>query len=88
LRVDSKVDVDLEEEPVGLEVVGGPYLVYREGGTIVRLGRALKRIDAGGPLADPVATSDGTVWVQRTTARSLCRLARDAGSLMPSADNR
>ncbi|MDU0294905.1 fibronectin type III domain-containing protein, partial [Saccharothrix longispora] len=81
LRVDSKVDVDLEEEPVGLEVVGGPYLVYREGGTIVRLGRALKRIDAGGPLADPVATSDGTVWVQRTTARSLCRLARDAGAV-------
>ena len=37
LRVGTTIPMAIGEEPVGLEIAGGPYLVYREAGTAVRL---------------------------------------------------
>jgi hypothetical protein len=48
------------EMPVALEAKGGPYLVYRQAGTVVRLGVKPAMIRAGGGLGEPVVTDDGT----------------------------
>ncbi|MEU0510895.1 fibronectin type III domain-containing protein [Amycolatopsis sp. NPDC006125] len=66
------------EVPVAIETPGGPYLVYREAGRVVRLGDGAVTIPAGGVLGDPVATPDGTVWLHRLDSGVLCRLPRDA----------
>jgi hypothetical protein len=76
LTVDSRLSVGANEEPVGLEVRGGPYLVYQVGGKIIRLGQPPVTVNAGGPLGNPVTTTDGTVWVQRTDTGALCKLLR------------
>ncbi len=68
--------------PVGVETVGGPYLVYRTEGKIVRLGDPAVAVSLGGPVGTPVATEDGTVWLPRTAAGLLCELA--AGAESPS----
>jgi hypothetical protein len=68
----------VDEVPLGLEVVGGPYAVYRNAGTIVRLGDPPATIPAGGAIGDPVVTDDGTMWFHRTGKGSICRLAKDA----------
>ncbi|MGH3763130.1 fibronectin type III domain-containing protein [Actinophytocola sp.] len=65
------------EVPVPLEVTGGPYLVYREAGIVVRLGEHPQTISAGKDLGVPVATSDGTVWL-RTGAGLICQLPSGA----------
>lgn len=82
LTVDTTIPADIKEDPVGIEVVGGPYLVYRQAGTIVRLGVSPVVIQAGGPLADPVRTEEGTLWVQRTDSGALCRVERDSTALV------
>ncbi|MBN6040921.1 fibronectin type III domain-containing protein [Amycolatopsis sp. 195334CR] len=69
------------ERPVALEVAGGPYLVYREAGQIVRLGDEHTTIAAGGGLGDPVTTSAGSVWVHHLGTNALCELTRDADRL-------
>lgn len=66
------------ENPVGIEAPGGPYLVYRAQGTIVRLGQPPVVVEAGGPVGPPVRTADGTVWVHRTDNGTLCAVRRDA----------
>ncbi|ONF72201.1 fibronectin type III domain-containing protein [Amycolatopsis keratiniphila] len=77
LTVSRSVDQPVTgERPFLLETAGGPYLVFREAGRVVRLGDAFTSIDTGGSLGDPVATSDGTVWLQRTGDGKLCRLAK------------
>jgi hypothetical protein len=81
LKVDSTVSVGTNEEPVGLEVTGGPYLIYQHGGMIVRLGQPPVTVAAGGPLGRPITTTDGTVWVERSDSGALCRLARTASQL-------
>ncbi|AXB41815.1 fibronectin type III domain-containing protein [Amycolatopsis albispora] len=70
-----------QERPVALEIAGGPYLVYRNAGQIVRLGDEHTTISAGGSLGDPVSTSAGSVWVHHQGTNSLCELARDADRL-------
>jgi hypothetical protein len=70
-----------DEEPVGIETPGGPYLVYRGRGTIVRLGAPQVVKEVGGPLGQPVRTNDGTVWVHRPDNGTLCALRRDAVEL-------
>ncbi len=72
LSVDSALSVGSTEEPVSLEVNGGPYLVYEHGGRIIRLGQPPATIRAGGQLQTPVTTTDGTLWVRRSG--SLCVL--------------
>lgn len=69
------------EVPVGVETVGGPYVVYRRAGQIARLGDPVATMSAGGPVGDPVAAADGTLWLPRTTSGLLCRLDRGAVSL-------
>ncbi|HEY3714360.1 MAG TPA: fibronectin type III domain-containing protein [Jatrophihabitantaceae bacterium] len=80
LKVESTLSLGTGEQPVVLETLGGPYLVYGQGGTIVRLGSPAATIRAGGRLASAIATTDGTVWVQRGADR-LCRLGRGQGAL-------
>ncbi|WP_143253958.1 fibronectin type III domain-containing protein [Amycolatopsis keratiniphila] len=66
------------EVPAGVETAGGPYLVYRQAGQIIRLGDPPAPISAGGPVGDPVATAEGTLWLPRIASGLLCRLDRGA----------
>ncbi|MFJ1760488.1 fibronectin type III domain-containing protein [Amycolatopsis sp. NPDC088138] len=70
------------ERPVLLETDGGPYLVYRDAGSVVRLGPAMTVVPAGGKLGDPVAAKDGTVWVNRVDTGSVCDLPKAADQLV------
>jgi hypothetical protein len=82
LLVDPPVPLPItNEEPVGIETPGGPYLVYRGRGTIVRLGTPEAIVEAGGPLGPPVRTADGTVWVHRPDNGSLCAFRRGTVAL-------
>jgi hypothetical protein len=71
--------------PDGIETVGGPYLVYRSTGTIVRLGLPPLSLPVGGPVGRPVWTDDGTVWVHRTDDGSFCAVRAGAAVLDCSA---
>ncbi|WP_143086306.1 fibronectin type III domain-containing protein [Amycolatopsis saalfeldensis] len=67
-----------KEVPLGLETAGGPYLVYRQAGQVVRLGDPSATMSAGGPISDAVATADGTVWLLRAGSGLICRLDQGA----------
>ncbi|HLL69452.1 MAG TPA: fibronectin type III domain-containing protein [Micromonosporaceae bacterium] len=73
------------ERPVAVEAAGGPYVVYREAGTVVRLGDMAATIPVGGTLADPVTTPDGTLWLHRLGDNVICRLPPGAGHVSCSA---
>ncbi|WP_433046474.1 fibronectin type III domain-containing protein [Dactylosporangium sp. CS-033363] len=81
LSVNTSIPMTVDEQPVGLEVNGGPYLVYRATGTAVRLDVPPLVIQLGGPVADPVATEDGTVWLRRTDSGALCHIAPGASGI-------
>jgi fibronectin type III domain protein len=78
LSVQRTIEPPADEVPMGLEVVGGPYLVYRNAGKIVRLGDPAATISAGTAVGDPVATSDGTIWLHRTGIGQICTLPKGA----------
>jgi hypothetical protein len=69
------------KRPVPVEIVGGPYVVYTDIGTVVRFGPEPLTVSANGPVGPPVTTSDGSVWLHRTDSGAVCRLARGASSL-------
>lgn len=75
LSVEGSRPAPAPELPVTLEVRGGPYAVYRDAGTVIRLGEGDATIRAGGPLGDPVATADGRLWLHRLDSGLLCELA-------------
>lgn len=82
LSVEESTDAAVTDEtPVSVETAGGPYLVYRQAGKIVRLGEPARVFTVGAPVVDPVATNDGTVWVASSKAGKLCRLPADARTL-------
>lgn len=81
LSVESSMVPPAEEEPVALEAAGGPYLVYRDAGRVARMGDPIVTIPAGGQLAGPVVTADGTLWVHRVDTGLLCELPRQATRL-------
>lgn len=81
LTVDTTIPVEFDEVPVGIETVGGPYLVYRSVGTIVRLGVPPLSLPIGGPVARPVWTDDGTVWMHRPDNGSFCAMRAGADAL-------
>jgi hypothetical protein len=81
LTVENTMTAPADEQPVALEAAGGPYLVYRQAGTVARLGAKPKVIPAGGPLGDPVVTPDGTLWLQRTGSNVLCQLGVGADAV-------
>lgn len=70
-----------DEVPQGIEVVGGPYVIYRESGIIDRLGDPAARIRLDGPVGDAVATDDGTVWTNRVGDGRICRLDKNEVTL-------
>ncbi|MDN5857554.1 MAG: hypothetical protein L0H84_02935 [Pseudonocardia sp.] len=82
LTVEETVPSAAPELPIGLEIPGGPYLVYRQAGTVVRLGVPSRSIPVGGPVGRPIGTDAGTVWVNRTDTGTLCSLDRDAADLV------
>ncbi|MGW3993163.1 fibronectin type III domain-containing protein [Amycolatopsis sp. NPDC004772] len=81
LAVDRTLTPPSGEPPALVEASGGPYLVYREAGRVVRLGSGFATLPAGGPLGAPVATPDGTLWLNRLDSGALCRLAKDSGTV-------
>jgi hypothetical protein len=81
LTVDTTIPVDFPETPVGIETVGGPYLVYQETGTVVRLGVPPVTIQTGGKLDRPTYTEDGTVWLHRPDTGAICALRSNAADL-------
>ncbi|GAB3406497.1 fibronectin type III domain-containing protein [Flindersiella endophytica] len=94
LSVKSTIKTGIDEEPLGIEAPGGPYLVYREHGQIVRLGDSQQTVTVGSVVSSAIATPDGTLWVRG--ADKFCQLApgstelecpldapaRDAGALL------
>ncbi|MGA6162650.1 fibronectin type III domain-containing protein [Amycolatopsis magusensis] len=81
LEAKKSIATGTDERPVALEVAGGPYLVYRQAGRIVRLGDRLTTVPAGGGLGEPVVTTAGSLWVHQPAGGSICELARDADRL-------
>ncbi|MFC4950727.1 fibronectin type III domain-containing protein [Pseudonocardia sp. GCM10023141] len=81
LTVDATLPTGQTELPIGLEVVGGPYLVYRQAGTLVRLGLPPLSVQVGGPVGRPVSTSDGTVWLHRPDNGAICAMRRGLAAL-------
>ncbi|MCA2218170.1 fibronectin type III domain-containing protein [Jidongwangia harbinensis] len=82
LAVEQSMTPPTGEQPVAVEAKGGPYLVYREAGTVVRLGGGEPAtIPAGRGLGQPVVTPDGTLWLQRTDSNVLCLLTADTDRL-------
>lgn len=77
---ESKAPVS-RAKPDGIETAGGPYLVYREDGKVVRLGEPSVVLSLGGPVGAPVATKDGTLWLPRTGAGLLCQLPAGSKTL-------
>ncbi|MFI7120795.1 fibronectin type III domain-containing protein [Amycolatopsis sp. NPDC049868] len=78
LSVEESTPPPAPETPFVMEIAGGPYLVYRNAGQIVRLGDPAATVPAGGPLSRPVATTDGTVWAHRVDNGSICDLPKGA----------
>jgi hypothetical protein len=85
LAVEQTLTAPAGERPVAVEAKGGPYLVYRQTGTVVRLGDEPKTIPAGPPLGEPVVTPDGTLWLHRTDSNVFCRLRPGTDVLSCSA---
>ncbi|MFE5570678.1 fibronectin type III domain-containing protein [Amycolatopsis japonica] len=76
LSVEESTPPPAPETPFVMEIAGGPYLVYRNAGQIVRLGDPAATVPAGGPLSRPVATTDGTVWAHRVDSGAICDLPK------------
>ena len=81
LTVGAPAPAARDEVPVGVEVVGGPYLVYPQAGTIVRLGEPRTSVEVGGPVSAPVRGADGSVWVHRPDTGEVCALRGGAVTL-------
>jgi hypothetical protein len=78
LSVEQTVSPPVDEVPLGIEAAGGPYLVYRAAGKVVRLGDPSVTVATGGAVGDPVVTADGTMWLFRTGAGLVCELPKGA----------
>lgn len=78
LQTQQAIPAPVDEVPLGIEAVGGPYLVYRNAGRIVRLGDPVATISVGGAVGDPLVTPDGTMWLHRTDVGLICTLPKDA----------
>ncbi|WP_433165225.1 fibronectin type III domain-containing protein [Kribbella sp. CA-247076] len=74
LTVAEPIQPPADEQPVGLEAAGAAFAVYPKAGHVLRLGERQAAVFPGGPLGDPVVTSDGTLWVHRVDHGDLCQL--------------
>jgi hypothetical protein len=82
LEVEKSSTPASKETAYGVETAGGPYLVYREEGKVVRVGDPSVVMELKGPVGTPVATRDGTLWLPRTEAGWLCQVR--AGARVPA----
>ncbi|MET0496624.1 MAG: fibronectin type III domain-containing protein [Actinoplanes sp.] len=74
LTVAAVIPTGLAGKPIGIEVPGGPYLVFQEAGRVVRLGLPAVIMPVGGPVSSAVGTDDGTVWLRRADTGDICRV--------------
>ncbi|WP_117214435.1 cellulose binding domain-containing protein [Allorhizocola rhizosphaerae] len=81
LSVERTITPPADEVPLGIQAAGGPYLVYRNAGKIVRLGDQPVTVSAGGAVGDPVVTADGTLWLHRPGVGLICKLPKHAGRI-------
>ncbi|MFI5713026.1 fibronectin type III domain-containing protein [Kribbella sp. NPDC051620] len=81
LQVLDPVPAPPDEQPVGLSGGGAAFAVYRNAGSIARLGQRPVIDKPGVPLGPPVVTSSGTLWVHRLDSGQLCQLPIDADRL-------
>ncbi|MFV2115765.1 fibronectin type III domain-containing protein [Micromonospora sp. LOL_025] len=81
LAVERTITPPTGERPVAVETRGGPYLVYRQAGTVVRLGARAATIPVGEALGEPVAATDGTLWLLRRGSNVICHLRPGAGEV-------
>lgn len=79
LTVKNTIRTGIPEQPLGIEAPGGPYLVYRQHGQIVRLGDSQETIAVGSTVSSAIATPDGTLWLRG--ADHFCRLAASSTEL-------
>jgi hypothetical protein len=79
LGVKSTIKTGINEEPLGIEAPGGPYLVYRKHGQIVRLGDSQQTVTVGSVVSSAIATPDGTLWVRGSD--HFCQLAPGSAEL-------
>lgn len=63
-----------KDQAVGLEAAGSAFAIYQQEGQVMRLGKHPAKAFLGGPLGDPVVTSEGTLWVHRVADGDLCLL--------------
>jgi hypothetical protein len=78
LKVQGSQPTPADETPLAIEAVGGPYLVYRQAGKIVRLGENTTVVTVGERIGDPVVTADGTLWLLRQESGLVCSLPKGA----------
>ncbi|MFI7676900.1 fibronectin type III domain-containing protein [Actinophytocola sp. NPDC049390] len=78
LEVEKSSTPASKEKGYGVETAGGPYLVYRQSGKVVRLGDPSVTLELEGRIGTPVATRDGTLWLPRAEAGWLCQLRSGA----------
>ncbi|SMD24560.1 fibronectin type III domain-containing protein [Kibdelosporangium aridum] len=78
LATQESISPPANELPVFIEVVGGPYLVYRNAGKVVRLSDPPAIVTVGGAVGTPIVTTDGTMWLHRQDVGQLCTIAKDA----------
>ncbi|RSM89692.1 fibronectin type III domain-containing protein [Kibdelosporangium aridum] len=78
LATQESISPPANELPVFIEVVGGPYLVYRNAGKVVRLSDPPTIVTVGGAVGTPIVTTDGMMWLHRQDVGQLCTIAKDA----------
>ncbi|MEV8378384.1 fibronectin type III domain-containing protein [Kribbella sp. NPDC056861] len=81
LRVLDPRPAPTGEQAVGLAAGGAVFAIYRQQGSIVRMGDRPAVENPGVPLGPPVVTAAGTLWVHRTDTGQLCQLPVDADRL-------
>ncbi|WP_328333209.1 fibronectin type III domain-containing protein [Kribbella sp. NBC_00382] len=81
LQVTDPVPAPPDEQPVGLSAGGAAFAVYRNAGSIARLGQRPVVDRPGVPLGPPIVTTTGTLWVHRLDNGQLCQLPIDADRL-------
>ncbi|WP_405063907.1 fibronectin type III domain-containing protein [Kribbella sp. NBC_01505] len=86
LHVTDPQKAPSDEVPDGLAAAGVAYAVYRDAGSIVRLGPTSLTLPNNNALGRPVVTPDGTLWVHRLLSGELCQLAAQAGRLTCPAE--
>ncbi len=81
LAVANPVAVAANEWPMGLEVAGVAYAVHVRAGLVTRFGDHRTAVEVGGPITEPVVTTEGTLWLHRPGTGQLCQLPVDAERL-------